>query len=151
MKQNYTIAGLIAGVVVALDLVTKRWAAGRFTPEPVDIWGEFLKFRFVENTGAAFSMFQGAGPVFGVAAIVIVVAILWLLHKPRPLWEVIGMGFVIGGASGNLIDRLARGEGFLDGPVIDWINLWFIPTFNIADASVTVAVAVFLIGSWRSE
>ncbi len=151
MKRNFLIAGAIAGTVVALDLITKRWAAGRFTPEPVDVWGQFLQFRYVENTGAAFSMFQGAGPVFGVAAIVIVAAILWVLRTPRPSWEVAGLGLVMGGAIGNLVDRVARGEGLLDGPVIDWINLWFIPTFNLADASITVAVCVFLIGSWRSE
>jgi signal peptidase II len=57
---------------------------------------------------------------------------------------------IIGGALGNLIDRIARGEGFLDGKVIDWVQLPNFPTFNVADSSVSVAVAVLLIGSWRS-
>jgi signal peptidase II len=54
----------------------------------------------------------------------------------------------MGGAFGNLADRVFRGEGWLDGKVIDWISLWFIPTFNLADASITVAVTLLVIGAW---
>jgi lipoprotein signal peptidase len=52
---------------------------------------------------------------------------------------------------GNLVDRFARGDGIIDGPVIDWIELSVIPTFNIADASVTLAVSLLLIHAWRSK
>lgn len=149
--RNYAVGVGIGVAVVALDLVTKRWASRRFTFQPVDILGQFLQFRYVENTGAAFSMFQGAGPFFAVAAIVAVGVVLWILRNARTLWEVVGLGLIVGGATGNLIDRIARGPGLFDGPVIDWIDLWFIPTFNLADASITCAVVVLLIGSWRSD
>lgn len=151
MIRRYTIAGLIAAAIVAADLLTKRWASGRFTAEPVDVLGSFLQFRFVENTGAAFSMFQGRGSFFGIAAVVAIVVVLWFLRSAGSGWEVAGLAFVIGGAAGNLIDRIARGPGLFDGPVIDWINLWRIPTFNIADASITVAVVLLFIGAWRSD
>lgn len=149
-QRRYLTALLVAAAAVAVDLLTKRWASTALTPEPVDVIGTFLQVRFVENTGAAFSMFQGNGSFFGVAAIVAIGAVLWFLRSARNRWEVVAFGLIIGGAAGNLIDRIARGPGIFDGPVIDWVNLWFIPTFNVADASITVAVVLMLIGSWRS-
>lgn len=148
--KSYAVSLSVATAIVVADALTKRWASQTFTAQPVDVIGDFLQFRFVENTGAAFSMFQGAGPFFGVAAIVVIGVLLWMLRKPHSIWETVGLGMVMGGAAGNLVDRIFRGSGFLDGPVIDWINLWFIPTFNIADASITVAVVILLIGSWTT-
>lgn len=149
-QRRYLTALLVAVAAVAVDLVTKRWAATALTPAPVDVIGTFLQVRFVENSGAAFSMFQGAGNFLGVAAIVAIGVVLWFLRSASTRWEVVAFGLIIGGAGGNLIDRIARGPGVFDGPVIDWVNLWFIPTFNVADASITVAVVLMLIGSWRS-
>jgi signal peptidase II len=113
--------------------------------------GHFLRFSFTENTGAAFSTFQGNGSVFGIAAIIAIVVVLWFLRGARSWLEVVALGLVMAGAAGNLIDRIARGPGLFDGPVIDWINLWIIPTFNLADASVTVAVVLLLLGAWTSK
>lgn len=149
-RRRFAVALAAAATVVIADQLTKQWAAATYTAAPVDILGTFLQFRFVENTGAAFSMFQGAGSFFGVAAIVAIGFVLWLLRSARNRWEVAAFGLIIGGAAGNLIDRFTRGEGLLDGPVVDWINLWFIPTFNLADASISVAVVLLLIGSWRT-
>ena len=151
MKRRFAIAGAIAAPVVVADLITKRWASTAFDADPVEVLGSFLRLRFVENPGAAFSLFPSGGEIVGVAAILVVLGVLWLLRTPRPTWEVVGVGFVIGGAVGNLVDRFARGDGLLDGAVIDWIDLWFIPTFNIADAAVTTAVVVFLVGSWMQS
>lgn len=150
-RRKYGWGIAIGVVVVVVDLLTKRWASSRFTFEPVDVLGDFLQFRFVENTGAAFSMFQGAGSYFAVAAIVAVGVVLWFLRSAHNPWEVVGLGLILGGAAGNLVDRIARGEGLFDGPVIDWVNLWIIPTFNVADASITCAVVVLLVGSWLSD
>jgi signal peptidase II len=137
-------------VIVASDLLTKRWAASSFRDGPQSIIPGVLTFRFTENPGAAFSMFQNAGPFLGVAAVIAVGVIGAALARPRPTHEAVAFGMIIGGALGNLIDRIARGEGFLDGKVIDWVQLPNFPTFNVADSSVSVAVAVLLIGSWRS-
>ncbi len=148
MKRRYATAGAIALAAVVADLLTKRWASVTFDSSPVDVIGSFLRFSFVENTGAAFSTFRGNGSVFGIAAIVAIGVVLWFLRGARSSLEVVALGLVMAGAAGNLIDRIARGPGIFDGPVIDWINLWVIPTFNLADASITVAVALLLLGAW---
>ncbi len=148
MIRRYRLPLLIAFSVVTADLWTKRHAANSLADSDVVVIPGFLRLTFVENPGAAFSMFQNAGPFFGVAAIVVSAAILWSLRVDRPRLEVVAFGLVIGGAVGNLADRLFRGPGFLDGKVIDWVDLWWIPTFNVADASITVAVALLLIQAW---
>jgi len=149
-RSHIVLAYTVAGVIVAADMLTKRWAASSFRDGPQTIIPGVLTFRFTENPGAAFSMFQNAGPFLGVAAVIAVGFIGASLARPRPTHEVVAFGMIIGGAMGNLIDRIARGEGFLDGKVIDWVQLPNFPTFNVADSSVSVAVAVLLIGSWRS-
>ena len=137
-------------MVVAIDMLTKRWAAIAFRDQPQAVIPGVLTFRFTENPGAAFSLFRNAGPFLGMAAVVAVGFIGASLAKPRPRYEAVGFGMIIGGALGNLIDRIARGPGFLDGHVIDWVQLPNFPTFNVADSSISVAVAVLVIGSWRS-
>ena len=150
LRSHLLLAYVVAAVVVALDMLTKRWAANAFRDEAQVVIPGILTFRFTENPGAAFSMFRNAGPFLGLAAVVAVGFIGASLAKPRPRYEVVGFGMIIGGALGNLIDRIARGEGFLDGHVIDWVQLPNFPTFNVADSSISVAVAVLLIGLWRS-
>jgi signal peptidase II len=141
----------IAAVLVFADLLTKRYAALHFAGNPVEVIPNFFGFTYVENPGGAFGLFQNGGTVIGIAAIIVTIVVLVALARERPLLEIVALGFVLGGALGNLVDRFARGDGIIDGPVIDWIELWVIPTFNIADASVTVAVALLLIHAWRSR
>jgi signal peptidase II len=149
--RRYAIALGLAGLVVALDSLTKRWASIEFVDGPVVIIPGFLEFTFTENPGAAFSMFQDAGAFLGTAAIVVSAALIWALRKDRPILETVAYGLIIGGAVGNLVDRIFRGPGLLDGKVIDWVNLWWIPTFNIADMSITIAVCLLLIQAWRTR
>lgn len=149
--RTYLTALATAAAVVTLDLWTKRWAATTLTAEPAPVLGTFLELVFVENTGAAFSMFEGGGSFFGPAAIVAFGAVLWFLRNAKNGFEVTSFGLIMGGAVGNLIDRIARGPGWFDGPVIDWIGLWVIPTFNVADASITVAVALLFLSAWTSD
>lgn len=146
---NAVIAYSIALAILTADQITKRWAHANFADGPEKILGDFLIFRFGENSGAAFSLFQNAGRFFGLAAVVAVGFIAYALTKPRPRFEVIAFGMVIGGALGNLTDRILRGPGFLDGKVIDWIEVPYWPTFNIADSAVSVAIVILLIGSFR--
>lgn len=140
----------IATVVVALDLWTKRHASIHFVDSPVVVIPGFITFTYTENPGGAFSIFPNGGQVIGVLALAVTVYIVLALREGRARFEVIGLGLVIGGAGGNLADRLFRADGVLDGSVIDWIDMWVIPTFNIADASVSIAVALLLIGTWVS-
>jgi signal peptidase II len=149
--RRYLIGFGIAAGVVILDLWTKRYAALHFDGNPVEVIPGFFGFTYIENPGGAFGFFQDGGTIIGIAAIVITGVVLVVLASPRAMPETVALGFVLGGAIGNLVDRFARGDGLLDGPVIDWIELWVIPTFNLADASVTLAVALLLIQSWRKR
>lgn len=145
------LAVLVATVGVVLDLVTKRLAAIHFVDAPIEIIPGVLTFTYGENPGAAFSMFQDGGTLFGVAALVAVGVILWSVRQPRPTLEVVGLGLIMGGAVGNLVDRIARGEGLLDGHVIDWIQFPNFPVFNLADSGITVGVALMIIAAWQAS
>lgn len=149
--RRYLVGLGIAAAIVVADLLTKRYAAIHFDGNPVEVIPGFFGFTFLENPGGAFGMFQNGGVVIGIAAVIITLVVLVALAAERPMAETVALGLVIGGAVGNLVDRFARGESIIDGPVIDWVELWWIPTFNVADASVTVAVALLLIHSWRSR
>lgn len=151
MIRRYLTGLAIAAGVVALDLWTKRYAAVHFEGSPFEIIPGFFGFTYIENPGGAFGFFQNGGTIIAVAAIVVTGIVLVALAAPRPRLETVALGFVLGGAIGNLVDRFARGDGLIDGAVIDWIELWIIPTFNVADASVTLAVALLLIQAWRSR
>jgi signal peptidase II len=149
--RRYAIAVGLAAAVVLVDLLTKRWASIELVSEPLVIIPGFLELSYTENPGAAFSLFQNAGPFLGAAAIAVTTGLLMSLRRERPLLETAAFGLIIGGALGNLIDRIFRGEGVLDGYVIDWVNLWWIPTFNMADMSITIAVGLLLIQAWRTR
>lgn len=149
--RPYLVAVPLAGLVVGVDLFTKRVAAGSFVGAPRVVIPGVLTFTYGENRGAAFSMFQEGGPLLATAAVVAIGVILWALRAPRPGLEVVGLGLIMGGAAGNLIDRLARGEGLVDGLVIDWIQFPNFPIFNIADSSLTVGVALMLLATWRAR
>lgn len=149
--RRYTIGLGVALAVVVVDLWTKRYAALNFKGNPVEVIPGFLEFTYVENPGGAFGSFQNGGTIIAVAALVVTGIVIGALAAPRPRIETVALGLVLGGAIGNLVDRFARGDGIIDGAVIDWIDLWIIPTFNVADASVTIAVVVLLIHAWRSR
>jgi signal peptidase II len=149
--RRYALVLGIVVAVVALDAITKRWASIEFADAPLELIPGFLTLTYVENPGAAFGSLQNAGPVLGAAAVVVSSALLYALRRPRPFLEVLGFALIISGALGNLMDRIFRGPGLLDGKVIDWIDLWWIPTFNLADTSITIAVCLLLIQAWRTR
>jgi signal peptidase II len=149
--RRYAIAVGLATVVVVVDAFTKRLASVEFSDGPLVVIPDFLVFTYTENPGAAFSLLPDAGPFLGVAAIAVSIGLLWSLKVERPALETAAFGLIIGGALGNLVDRLARGPGLLDGKVIDWVDLWWIPTFNVADMSITIAVGLLLIHAWLTR
>lgn len=153
LRSKNLILRLVTGVAVAVavvtvDLVTKRHAEV-YRDAPVEVIPGVLTFTYTENPGSAFSLFQDAGPVLGLIAGMAVVLVLGSLRHPRPAIEVVAFGLIMGGAAGNLMDRVFRGDGLLDGRVIDWIEFPNFPVFNLADTSITVAVALLLIASRR--
>ncbi|MBV9801719.1 MAG: signal peptidase II [Solirubrobacterales bacterium] len=132
-------AALVAGIVLALDQVTKHTIAAGIAA------GEEKKFLpgvtlvHVRNTGVAFSMFSGGGTLVLAFTLVALAVLLgyFLLHPERP-WLWVPTGMLVGGAVGNLIDRLANGA------VTDFIKLPHWPAFNVADMSITFGVLVLL-------
>jgi len=142
------LAALVAAIVVIADQLTKAWAQSALADGPIVVIENFFQLRLTYNTGAAFSMFSTSGPLIAVVAVGVVVMIMFVLTDTSRRGEAIALGMVLGGSLGNLIDRIARGEGFLDGAVIDFIDFDFFATFNVADMGITLGVGLLLLVSF---
>jgi signal peptidase II len=142
------VALLIGAIVVIADQLTKWWALAAFSDGPTSIIGDFLAFKLVRNSGAAFNSLQGSGVLIAVIAIVVVLVLVRVSGTAEHRHEAWVFGLILGGAAGNLADRIFRADGFLDGAVVDWIDLWFIPTFNVADASLTIGASLAVLVSF---
>ena len=132
-------------MVVVLDQLSKAWAESALADGPIVIIEDFLQFRLTYNTGAAFSMFSKGGPILGVIAVGVIVVIMFVLKDASRKGEAIALGMVLGGSIGNLTDRLFRGDGLLDGAVVDFIDFSFFATFNVADMGITLGVGLLLL------
>ena len=143
------LAALIALATVVADQVTKVWAVATVDGEPIRVIGDrFLRLVVSRNTGASFSSFQGGGMWIGLIVTGIIVFIVIAMSRSERRMETIALGFVLGGAVGNLIDRIVRADGFLDGAVIDWIDFSFFPSFNVADIAINVGVGLILLAAF---
>jgi signal peptidase II len=138
----------IALAVIALDQLTKHWAVTSLgTDREIDLFWT-LRLNLAFNNGMAFGQGQGFGPVIAVIATVVIVYLLVSLQSEASPMGTIGMGLLIGGAAGNLIDRLFRGDdGFLQGGVVDFIDFQWFPIFNIADMAINVGAALLILNS----
>lgn len=138
----------VAAIVAALDQLSKWWALENVSTRTVDVvWT--LRLHVTHNTGAAFSLFAGrdVGPIIALVAVLIIGVLIWQGRFVTSRTGTVALGMVLGGALGNLIDRLLRGDGFLDGAVVDFIDLQWWPVFNVADAAVVVG-SILLVGSF---
>ncbi|HEU0191551.1 MAG TPA: signal peptidase II [Mycobacterium sp.] len=135
----------VAAVVLALDVVTKALAVKLLTPgEPVPIIGNTVTWTLVRNSGAAFSMATGYTGVLTLVACAVVVGIILMGRRLVSPWWAIGLGMILGGAMGNLVDRFFRSPGPLHGHVVDFLSIGWWPVFNVADPSV-VGGAILLV------
>jgi len=129
----------VAIALVVIDQLTKWWAMSRLDTDVIDVvWT--LRFNLVRNPGSAFSVGASLGPFIGVLAVVVVVLLVRYGRFASNLPTAIALGMVLGGAVGNLIDRLFRteGNGFLGGHVVDFIDFQWWPVFNVADIGIVV-------------
>lgn len=133
-----------AGVVLALDQLTKWWAVRALDDRIIDlVWT--LRLRLVFNSGAAFSRFDGLGPVLGIVAVIITLGLLYSGRTAANRSISIAMGSIAGGASGNIVDRLYRSsDGFLGGAVVDFIDVQWWPVWNVADMGIVLGGAGLL-------
>jgi signal peptidase II len=136
----------VAAVVVVIDQATKSWAVHRLAEGPVHVvWKLDLALGY--NTGASFSVAQGWGGALAVLALVLVVVLLAGAHRARSTALAVAIGLIVGGALGNLVDRIVRGH---HGAVVDFVELHFWPTFNVADACIVVGGVLAAVALWRA-
>ncbi|MFZ0171305.1 MAG: signal peptidase II [Acidimicrobiales bacterium] len=137
---------VIAALVVTADQITKSLAVADLATHSVHVLGPF-SFRLAYNTGVAFSVGTGlTGPII-IVAVALVLAISWMARGVPTMTAATAFGLVLGGAIGNLCDRLFRGH---HGAVIDFVYTRFWPTFNVADSCIVVGCVLLAISFART-
>jgi signal peptidase II len=141
--RGWEIVACVAAIVLVVDQLSKTLVLTFLAPgaphaEVVIVPG-LLRLYYVENTGAAFGLFQGKNPLLAFLAFGVVVAlVVWFRELVRFWLGALALGLQLGGAVGNLIDR------FRHGFVVDFIDFSFWPTFNVADSAITIGVLMLL-------
>ncbi|MFC4602128.1 signal peptidase II [Rhodococcus kronopolitis] len=136
---------VVAATILGLDLVTKILAVAYVKPgRPVQVIGDVVTLTMLRNPGAAFSMATGMTWLLTLVAIGVVIGVIKIGRTMRSPWWALGLGLVLGGALGNLIDRLFRSPGPLQGHVVDFVSVGWWPVFNVADSAI-VCGAVLLV------
>ena len=137
----------VSASVVAADQLTKAFIRARLLEgESWPVFGELLRISHVENSGAAFGILQGAGVFLLLTTVVGVTALAaYLFFVPQgSRWYTLALALVLGGAVGNFIDRVSRCT------VTDFIDPARYPSFNLADSSIVVGIAILLIATYRT-
>ncbi len=141
LRQRWLRPLLVAGTVIVLDQLTKAWIVRNLGENQSQaLVGSWLSFTFVKNTGVAFGLFRGIPHFFTITSIVISIGALlfyrFQLPNNRP-WIQLCIGLIVGGAVGNIIDRLRYSY------VVDFMHIsWFPGIFNLADSAITVGVVM---------
>ncbi len=147
----------IGVAVLAFDVLTKVLVVATLSDrEPLRLLGGALYLTEARNTGAAFSFATGATEVFTVIALVVVVLLVWGARRVGSAGWAVSLGLILGGAAGNLIDRLLRDPGVFRGAVIDFLSLfdpygqvW--PIFNLADSAIVCGGVLAVVLSVRGR
>lgn len=141
-------------VVLILDILTKGWAMSALSDgRDIHIFWT-MHFALTHNEGMAFSTGTNVGPFIGMLAIVVIAILIFALRKQSSVISLVATGCIIGGAIGNVLDRVFRGSGFMDGAVVDFIDFRWWPVFNVADIGIVcgaIAVAYSMIVSQPEE
>ena len=134
----------LAVTVLVLDQLTKAWLTGMLSPgEMVQVVGDYVRLVFSQNTGALFGLFRDQALLFGIASLGVIALIVgYHARTERSVWMSIALGLLLGGALGNVTDRLRLGY------VVDFVDIgigdlrWY--TFNVADASISAAIVMLV-------
>lgn len=149
--SEYLFLFLIAGTIIFFDQLTKAWVRQNLDLGEIywpSLWlSDYIRLLHWKNYGAAFGIFQNGNLVFTILAFIVSLVIIYYFPQvPRNEGIVrIAMSMMLGGAVGNLIDRLHQGY------VTDFVSVGEFPVFNIADASISTGVAVLFIGMWLQD
>jgi signal peptidase II len=146
------LAGILYGTAVVaylLDRLTKylaeRHLAGH---EPIELIPGVVQLRYATNAGGAFSLFANQPWLFFFATLLVCAAIVVASTRPSSLAGSIGFGLILGGALGNLTDRIIRGPG-VSGRVVDFIDFRVWPVFNLADSAIVVGALIVVLAGLR--
>lgn len=141
-KANWLLLLPVAALVLALDQLSKAWVLRNIPLNeawaPIPTLAKIFVFRHVTNTGAAFGLFPNGGAIFlAIAVVVVVTIVVYTRYLSTEWWPVLlSLGLQLGGALGNLTDRLRFGH------VVDFLDFPYWPTFNVADSAIVVGVAL---------
>jgi signal peptidase II len=145
------LVAAVAPVVLVIDQITKQLAlAGLEHEQPVRVLGGLFYLQIVRNPGAAWGMATGMTWVLTLIALAVVIGIIWVMPKLRSTGWAIGLGLVLAGALGNLLDRFFRAPGAMHGHVVDFLSPFApngeaFPVFNIADSAICVGGALIVL------
>ncbi len=136
----------VAAAVIAVDQLTKWWAVETLSTRTIDVvW----KLRFdpgAEPGHRRSASPRAAGPFISLLALVVVGGLLWYSRGVRSRWGLVALGLVAGGAVGNLVDRAFRGDaGFMQGAVVDFIDVQFWPVWNVADMAISIGAVLLVV------
>jgi signal peptidase II len=130
----------VAVFVLAADVISKAVVVARMPGHsPIRLIGSFLEITYTRNPGAAFSIGTSMTIVFTAIAVGVIIYIVRAARNLRSIGWAIALGLLLGGATGNLLDRIFRAPGPFEGHVVDWIQLPHWPVFNLADSSIVCA------------
>ena len=157
LRRWGAVAGAVA-VVLLLDQLSKSWALRRLLDGEIIDLLPTLSLRLTFNTGMAFSKGSAAGPLIGLVAIVIATVLVLVARRLTSVLQLVLVGVVIGGALGNVIDRLTRvgeigatGTGFMSGAVVDFIDVSWWAVFNVAETAIVVGGLALALTGFRTE
>ena len=140
----------VAALAYALDLLSKLWVVTRLEGHaPIDVIGSYLRLEAVRNAGAAFGFGQGMTIVFTLIALTVIGVIARISRKLYSLPWAIALGLLLGGAFGNLTDRVFRAPGFLEGHVVDFIAPTHFAVFNLADSAIVCGGILIVLLSFK--
>jgi len=153
VRTSWMGAGAAVAVLV-LDILTKGWAVSALSDgRDIHIFWT-LHFALTHNEGMAFSTGTNIGPFIGMLAIVVIAILVATMRKQSNTMSLVATGCIVGGATGNVLDRVFRGTGFMNGAVVDFIDLRWWPVFNVADIGIVcgaIAVAFSMIVTHPEE
>ncbi|MFQ1019575.1 signal peptidase II [Gilliamella sp. CG13] len=148
-KENGLYWLLISTIVFFVDIASKFWILTKFNLyESINVL-PFFSITYVQNIGAAFSIFEGQRWMLAAVALLISGAIVYMLYrnKRQQKLENFSLSLILGGALGNLFDRLYHGF------VVDFLDVnfgsWHYPTFNIADCAICIGIGLFILSSYK--
>ncbi|OMI90091.1 signal peptidase II [Streptomyces sp. M1013] len=149
-KRRVAVLFAVAVVAYLLDLGSKMLVVAKLEHhEPIEIVGDWLRLAAIRNAGAAFGFGEAFTIIFTVIAAAVIVVIARLARKLRSLPWAIALGLLLGGALGNLTDRIFRAPGVFEGAVVDFIAPKHFAVFNLADSAIVCGGILIVILSFR--